>query len=84
MKTTRITEITVETDEVVVVRKLGGPTVEWCSECGEATTMLTPEQAVALTGASWREISRRVEAGRVHFTETGDGLLLICTNSLSQ
>jgi hypothetical protein len=31
-----------------------------------------------------REIFRQVEAGRVHFTETSEGLLFICANSLLQ
>jgi hypothetical protein len=84
VKTTRFTEITVETDEVLVIRKRNSPLATWCSECDDPAAMLTPQEAAVLTGVSWREISRRVESGRVHFTETPDGLLLICINSLSR
>jgi len=84
VKTTRITEIAVETDEVVMVRKLGSPVAAWCRECEGPVSMVTPEEAAALTAVSWREISRQVETGQVHFMETLDGLLLICVNSLSR
>lgn len=44
--------------------------------------MLTPEEAAQLAEITTRTIYRRAEAGRVHFTETADGALLICCNSL--
>ncbi|HXG63630.1 MAG TPA: hypothetical protein VNO70_00895 [Blastocatellia bacterium] len=44
--------------------------------------MLTLDEAIALSGASSREIHRRVEAGEIHFTETAEGFLLICLPSL--
>lgn len=82
MKTTRMIEISVETDEVFVIRRLGGPVAAGCSRCGGAATMVTPDEASRLIGVSCREISRRVETGRVHFSETTDGLLFVCINSL--
>jgi hypothetical protein len=42
-----------------------------------------PEQAAILTGISAREIYRRLEIGRIHFTETSLGSLLICLNSVA-
>jgi predicted site-specific integrase-resolvase len=44
--------------------------------------MVTPQQASAIAGVSVRTINRWVEAGRVHFMETPDGLLLLCLDSL--
>jgi hypothetical protein len=44
--------------------------------------MLTLDKAMALTGASSREIHRRLEAGEVHFSETTEGSVLMCMNSL--
>lgn len=84
MKTTRMLEIAVETDEVFVISNHGGRFAPGCPECNEGNTMVTTELASRLTGISWREISRRVEAGRVHFTESTDGRLFICLNSLSE
>jgi hypothetical protein len=79
----RRTVITTETAEVYLVRKAGRPAIAmWCERCSAEVTMLTPDQAVAMTGASARSIFRRAEAGEVHAVETPEGLLLICVNSL--
>lgn len=78
------TEITVEFDEVFVIRRERKPTTAWCAECGETVQMLTPDVAAVAGRASSRTIYRWVEAGRLHFTETRDGLLLICSQSLSR
>jgi hypothetical protein len=43
---------------------------------------LTPNQVVALTGLTLREVFRRIEADTLHFHETASGLLQICPNSL--
>jgi excisionase family DNA binding protein len=56
----------------------------WCDECAEHAPMLSPEEAANLTGLTARTIYRRVDDGRMHFTETADGLLLICRNSLHE
>jgi len=80
--TKRRIEITTETSEVVVIRRPPEPVSEWCELCRERVGMVRPEQAAILAGISWREVSRRVEAGTVHFNETPDGLLLICLKSL--
>ena len=50
--------------------------------CSAEVRLVTPEEAARLAGVSVREIYRRVEAGRVHFIETGQGVLLICIESL--
>jgi excisionase family DNA binding protein len=44
--------------------------------------MVTPEEAVAVAGVGLRTIYRWVEEGRLHITETADGLFRICLNSL--
>jgi len=43
---------------------------------------LTPNQVVAATGLTLREIFRRIESNSFHFIETPLGLLQICPNSL--
>jgi hypothetical protein len=45
--------------------------------------MLTPEAAAAFTGVSPRAIYRCVENGELHFIDTSDGALLICSGSFS-
>ena len=82
MRKRRRTTITVESSEVLVIRKPGGSILAWCPGCVAETVMIRPEAAAVLTGLSTRTIYRRVEAGRVHFAETTEGALLVCLNSL--
>ena len=44
--------------------------------------MVTADEAARLTATSAREVFRRVEHEQLHFTETDEGDLLICRNSL--
>ena len=76
-------EITVETDEVWVIRRPGRLVRAWCPTCGRQVGMVTPDEAAVVAGVSWRTMARWVEAEKVHFTETPDGLLLVCLNSLA-
>ena len=78
MRINRKREITVETAEVLIIKTRANRVR--CRECEGA--MMTVQAAVAATGATSREIHRRIEAGAVHFAESED-LLLVCPNSLS-
>jgi excisionase family DNA binding protein len=81
-KKTKVTEITVERSDVLVVRKSSRAVFAWCGQCAAEVRMCTPEEAATLARVSTRTIYRWVEAGKVHFTETVGGPLLICLNSL--
>ena len=76
------TEILVDLDEVFVLRSRQTLSFAWCAECGDQVQMLTPDQAATIAGLSSRIIYRWIEARRIHFTETGEGQLLICQSSL--
>jgi hypothetical protein len=82
MKRARQTRTTIEMREVIVIR--GSPKRQsvLCPECSAATVFVTVEEAVRLTGISARAIYRLIEAGKVHFAETADGLTLICPATL--
>ena len=80
----RRTEITVETRQVLVVRKLKNPTLAWCSACAAEARMVTPVVAATIAQTNPRTIYRWVEAEKVHSTETEDGATLICRNSLPE
>ena len=67
--------------ERLVIRRPGRVVSALCGEC--AGGLLTLEEAVAVAGAGSRAIHRWVEAGALHFTETPEGLLLVCLNSLA-
>jgi hypothetical protein len=58
------------------------PVLARCAECREEVSWLTPNQVVALTGLTLREIFRRIESSALHFDETPQGLLHICPKSL--
>src|SRR5262245_17685863 len=83
MRTKRIIEITIETRQVTIIRR--HPAVcAWCAACAEAVQMVTAEQAAVVLGLSVRAIYRQVEQGRFHFTETPEGWLRLCLNSVLQ
>lgn len=77
------TEITVETHEIWVIRNSRAMSSVLCAECAEQSGMLTPEEAARLLQTSTRAIYRHVEAGQIHFSETTDGGLLVCPESLA-
>ena len=79
----RRTRITIETAEVMLVRRRANAMGElWCRQCGEQVVMVTPERAAMLAFVSPRAIYRRVERGAIHFVEMPEGSLLICLKSL--
>ncbi|HSE98943.1 MAG TPA: hypothetical protein VLD57_11815 [Blastocatellia bacterium] len=79
----RRTSTTTEVERVIVIRA-SGPLPAWCEACSGQTTMIKPEHAATLIGATCRRIYQMVEAGLLHFIEPPDGSLLICRNSLPQ
>jgi excisionase family DNA binding protein len=54
-----------------------------CDRCVEPSGMITPDEAAAVCGVSTRTIYRWLETGSIHFSESGDGALLICLLSMA-
>lgn len=75
-------EITVEMNEVFVIRQAGKKVQAWCAACGAEVVTVTPEAAAIVWGVSTRAIYALVEARKIHFLETSEERLLICTDSL--
>jgi len=65
------TEITIETEWTVVIRR-GHATRVWCRECGSDVEMIAIEQATAFTSTTrnW------------HCSKAQDGSLRVCLQSL--
>jgi len=82
MKKTRTTEITFETDELFIVRRRDRSTNRRCETCGAQVQMLTLAEAAAITRTSDLAIRSRIDSRVLHSTETLDGQVLICLNSL--
>jgi hypothetical protein len=84
MKKTRRTKITIERERLLIVasgrRRIEG----WCEACRAEVKLVGAEEAANVAGLSQRAIFRRIEAGRLHFSETPGGALLVCLNSLLQ
>ena len=77
------TEITIETHEVLVIRRRGSFPRTLCPDCGEQSTMMTLDEAITVFSVSMRSIVRYVEAGDLHFVETPKGALFLCSESLA-
>ena len=82
MRRTRRIEVTVETDEIAIIRGSQDKVLILCPECADAVVMITPDQAAVMACTNTREIYRRVEEGRVHSVETPEGFLLVCPGSV--
>ena len=81
----RRTEITIETDRLLVVShpRNHRRTHVWCGCCADFVEMLATDDAALLAGVNSLTIFHWVESGRLHSIETPEGLLLICPNSLT-
>lgn len=80
--TTR-TRITIKTERLLMMRSSSG-LYSLCSACGDEVRMVTVDQAATLARLSSREIYRELEAGKLHFVETAEASVLICSNSLDR
>ncbi|HEX8815717.1 MAG TPA: hypothetical protein VF753_09470 [Terriglobales bacterium] len=81
------TEITVETDQILVLRK-SRTSRNWCAECGREVEMVTVNNAGVLTGgnAQTPKLQAVLPGGRDdrgwHWSQDADGTPLICLESL--
>jgi excisionase family DNA binding protein len=77
----RRTEIIIETERLLVIsqRKQTSLNASCALCCG---TLVTVDEAAALAHTSSRTVYEWVEEGTLHWSETPDGRLLICQDSL--
>ena len=83
----RRTEIKIEIERSLLINKPGQPERKvsaWCAECAAQVRLLRPEEVAVAAHVSPRTVYRWVEAGKLHFTETPEGGLRICLNSLGR
>lgn len=74
------TEITFEMDRLIVLNR--SRKSEWCTSCSRPVEMLSVDDAALVAQVNSVTIFRWAIAGDLHSSETPDGLLLICPNSL--
>ena len=77
----RRTEVTIETERVVTIRRRRSLRV-WCRECGRVVDAIGVEQAGALSGARQPDLSDHAGANAWHVCEGGDREMLICLDSV--
>jgi hypothetical protein len=82
MRKRKRTQVTVETNDVLVIRRATGRPLGACPVCGARGSLATVAEAARVSRVSERTIHRWVEDARVHFTETPAGQLLVCARSL--
>lgn len=75
------TQTTLEVHQIFVIRRPENSIAVTCNEC-QGAEMLSPEEASVILGVPPRAIYSWVEAGLIHYTETPEGLLLVCPNSM--
>jgi hypothetical protein len=80
--TRKRTIVRVETRSLSVIRPVRAAVNFWCGQCAAVVPTVTPEHAARISGSTPREVYRLIESGRLHFTETTDGQLLVCCESL--
>lgn len=75
------TEITFEMDRLIVFNRPRKS--EWCTSCSRPVEMLSVDDAALFAQVNSVTIFRWAIAGELHSSESPEGLLLICPNSLS-
>ena len=78
------TRITFEISQTTVIRRRGKIVQIECRACGSEAVMITLEEAVALTGMAAQEICKLIGEGRVHFSESPGGVLMVCSKSIDE
>jgi hypothetical protein len=79
---TRRTEVTIEVDEVWIIRRPDCNDPLWCPACSKQTTVISPANAALLTGLKLLDIYRLIETGRIHRTAMAEETVLVCFTSL--
>jgi hypothetical protein len=81
-KTRKTREITIETHSVTIIRASSSSPSAHCDHCLKAVSAFAPDQIAKLLQVSLAEIYRRVEIKQIHLTNNGEGVALICGNSI--
>ena len=78
----KTTQITIETHSITIIQTNSRRHSAHCERCGETVSAFTPEQTAMFLRLDLTEICRRIEAGKLHLTETKRTAgALVCGNS---
>ncbi|HUJ41123.1 MAG TPA: hypothetical protein VLW54_11305 [Candidatus Acidoferrales bacterium] len=82
-KSRKSAEITVETEEIVVVSGRRGAVRRRCAKCGQEVSMVSPQQAAQIAGVTVLTMYQWITEGKVHSCEPERGALFVCVRSLT-
>jgi hypothetical protein len=82
MASSKRTEISVETHEVLILRKRDSSVRAWCFECRAEVRMIPADEAIALTGITMTAMLEMVNAGEIHWVWADVCAPLLCLKSL--
>jgi hypothetical protein len=80
----RRTRITIETNEIVVARRIVSPVAAWCKKCETESGVVTLAQAALLCHLDLGVIEEWVRTGQLHVLEALEMGPLICIKSLGR
>jgi hypothetical protein len=81
LKYTRHIEISVERQEVSILRPDRNGILLHCEKCGTKVVMLPVDTAATITGTTPRMLYRWIDEEKLHFVESSDGTVLLCAES---
>lgn len=84
MRKNRHTEIAIELDQVITIRRRPPALCDWCVACESQVVMVTLEEAASLISLSVLALARMIEAQQLHFTEINPGMIRLCLQSVLQ
>jgi hypothetical protein len=76
------TTITVKRERLLLITPRRGRIEGWCGRCAAQVILMGIAEAAVIANVTQRTLFRRIEAGDLHFAETGEGAVLVCLNSL--
>jgi hypothetical protein len=77
------TQITIHTQQRIVVHSLPNSFRAWCERCGDVVVVLTPECVETVLRVTSGALAGLFESGSLHAIESAGKSPLICGNSLS-
>jgi len=80
--TNRTTEITIERQRSFSARRVIQRRFSFCPTCYRENEFVTPEAAATRASVTVRTIYGWIESGQVHWLETPQGHLFVCSQSL--
>lgn len=75
------TKVTIEADSLLIVRGRDSQRA-WCPLCGAEAEVIALNNAGVISNLARSALEEWFNSGQLHRSQTPDGLLLICLNSL--